>query len=211
MATLIDWVHQQQRRFTSLGPAERRAQPKELSMATQTWQIDPTHTSIGFTVRHMVIAKVHGRFTGFEGTVVMEDDRVTSAEVRIDAASIDTQVKARDEHLRSADFFDVANHPSITFRSTRLEPAGKGRYRLTGDLGLHGVTREVAIEAEFLGAMKDPFGVERVAFSGSTSIERKDFGLNWNQAVEAGGVLVGDRIDIQLEVQAVQAAATEAA
>lgn len=173
-------------------------------MATQTWKIDPAHTSIGFTVRHMVIAKVHGRFKSFDGGVTFDGDRAVSADVRIDAASIDTQVEARDGHLRSADFFDVAAWPTLTFRSSRMERVGGDRYRVVGELTIHGVTREVAIDAEFLGRMVDPFGTERIAFSGTTHIDRKDFGLTWNKAVETGGVLVGDRIDIQLEVQAVK-------
>lgn len=180
-------------------------------MAKQTWQIDPTHTNIGFTVRHMVVAKVHGRFTGFEGSVDLEDGVLTGARVQIDAATIDTQVVARDEHLRSADFFDVASHPHITFESSRVEKKGEDRYAVHGTLTMHGVSREVEIEAEYLGRATDPFGTERVALSGSTRVDRKDFGLNWNAAMEAGGVLVGDRIDIQLEVQATPAAAVEAA
>ena len=179
-------------------------------MSAETWTIDSTHTSIGFTVRHMVVAKVRGRFTSFEGSIALTDGRVPGAEVKIDAASIDTQVAARDEHLRSADFFDVANHPAITFRASSIEQKGE-RVRLSGDLTLHGVTRPVEIEGEFYGKMVDPFGTERIAFSARTRLDRKDYGLTWNQAVEAGGVLVGDRIDIELEVQAVKAAATEAA
>ena len=180
-------------------------------MAKQTWQIDTTHTSIGFTVRHMVVAKVHGRFTGFEGTVDLEDGALAGASVTIDAASIDTQVKARDEHLRSGDFFDVATHPRITFRSTAVEKVAGDRYLLRGMLELHGVTREVEIAAEYLGRAKDPFGTERIALSGSTSLDRKEYGLSWNAAMEAGGVLVGDRIDIQLEVQAIPGASEDAA
>ncbi len=180
-------------------------------MATQTWQIDNTHSTIGFTVRHMVIAKVHGRFTRFEGSVTLDEGKAVSAEVQIDAASIDTQVEARDNHLRSADFFDVEKHPQVAFRSTRMEAVGGDRYRVVGDLTMHGVTREVAIDAEYLGRGTDPFGNERIAFSGTTSLDRKDYGLNWNSALEAGGVLVGEKIEIALEVQAVKPAATAAA
>ena len=180
-------------------------------MVSGTWQIDPTHTNIGFTVRHMVIAKVHGRFTGFEGSVTFDGERAVAAQVRIDAKSIDTQVEARDNHLRSADFFDVEQYPAITFESRRMESAGGNRYRVVGDLTLHGVTREVTIDTELLGRMVDPFGAERVAFSGTARLDRGDFGLTWNKAVEAGGVLVGDRIDVQLEVQVVKPAAIQAA
>ncbi|MBF5045329.1 YceI family protein [Aggregicoccus sp. 17bor-14] len=182
-------------------------------MTTQTWNLDTTHSSVAFTVRHMVVAKVHGRFSRFEGTLTLpESGELTgaTAEVRIDAASIDTQVEARDNHLRSADFFDVERFPRLTFRSREVTQKGKN-VQIAGDLTLHGVTRPVVLETEYLGRMTDPFGTERVAFSASTRIDRKDFGLTWNQALEAGGVLVGERIDITLEVQAVKAAAAKAA
>ncbi|WP_373047522.1 YceI family protein [Vulgatibacter sp.] len=181
-------------------------------MAKETWQIDTTHTTIGFTVRHMVVAKVHGRFTRFAGSVELgADGGPLSAEAVIEAASIDTQVGARDDHLRSADFFDAASHPELRFRSSAIEKAGSDRYRIAGTLAIRGVERDVVLEAEYLGRMKDPFGTDRIAFSAHTSIDRRDFGLTWNKAVEAGGVLVGDRIEIALEVQAVQAAAADAA
>jgi len=187
-------------------------------MTTQTWTLDTTHSSIAFTVRHMVVAKVHGRFSRYEGTLTLPAGELTGAnlaqgsvEVSIDTASIDTQVEARDNHLRSPDFFDVERFPRITFRSTGVSrKAGEG-LRIAGELTLRGITRPVELETEFLGQMKDPFGTERIAFSASTRIDRKDFGLTWNQALEAGGVLVGDRIDIALELQAVRAAAQKAA
>lgn len=181
-------------------------------MAQQIWQLDPTHTNIGFTVRHMVVAKVHGRFTRFSGNVTLADDgSPLSAVAEIEAASIDTQVGARDDHLRSADFFDVENHPALRFRSETIEPNGKNRYRIVGSLEIRGVSKEVVLDAEYLGRAKDPFGTERIAFSAQTSIDRRDFGLTWNQAMEAGGLLVSERIDIALEVQAVPAAAADAA
>jgi polyisoprenoid-binding protein YceI len=181
-------------------------------MAIETWQIDTTHSSIGFTVRHMVVAKVHGRFTRYEGRLFVNGNLARAqAEVKIDAASIDTQVEARDNHLRSPDFFDVAAFPRIIFRSKRVEEAGKERYRVVGDLTLREVTREVVLEVEFLGRVTDPFGAERLAFNARTSIDRKDFGLTWNKALETGGVLVGEHIDIELDVQAVKAAAVKAA
>src|SRR5688500_7933337 len=181
-------------------------------MATQTWQLDTTHTSIGFTVRHMVVAKVHGRFTRFEGKLLVPDSDFTRAEteVTIDAASIDTQVEGRDGHLRSADFFDVEKFPTIRFRSMGVQAAGKDQYRIDGELTIRGVTRPVALKAEFLGAMKDPFGQDRVAFTATAQLDRKDFGLTWNKALETGGVLVADRIDLQLEVQATPAVAAPA-
>lgn len=180
-------------------------------MTNKTWQIDPAHTNIGFTVRHMVVAKVNGRFTKFEGTLTQSGDDFagSAAAITIDASSIDTQVGARDDHLRSADFFDAAAFPTITFRSKRMEKAGKDRYRLIGDLTIRGTTKEVELDSEFLGGVTDPFGVERLAFSAATRIDRKEFGLTWNQALEAGGVLVSDRVDVQIEVQWVKAEAKE--
>ncbi|HYO56456.1 YceI family protein [Archangium sp.] len=181
-------------------------------MAIETWQIDTTHSSIRFIVRHMVVARVHGRFARYEGRLFMNGDLVNAqAEVKIDAASLDTQVEARDNHLRSPDFFDVAAFPRIIFRSQRVEAAGQNRYRVVGSLTLRAVTREVVLDTEFLGRVTDPFGTERLAFSARTSIDRKDFGLTWNKPLETGGVLVGERIDIELDVQTVKAAAVKAA
>ncbi|QSQ18053.1 YceI family protein [Myxococcus landrumensis] len=174
-------------------------------MALKTWQLDAAHTTVGFMVRHMVVAKVHGRFTRFEGKVVVPGDDLAqgSVEVKIDASSIDTGVEQRDNHLRSPDFFDAGAFPKLIFRSKRVQDAGKGHYRVVGDLTIRDVTREVVLEAELLGKVKDPWGNDRLAFQASTSIERKDFGLSWNQALEAGGLLVGERVDISLDVQAV--------
>lgn len=174
-------------------------------MTTESWQIDPAHTVVGFTVRHMVIAKVHGRFTRFEGSVVLKQNELTpvSAEVKIEAASIDTGVGDRDGHLRSEDFFDAEKHPHLTFRSKSVQSLDKTRFKVVGDLTIRGNTREVTLEAEFLGRAKDPFGDDRVAFTAKTSIDRKDFGLVWNKLTETGSLLVGERIDINLEVQAV--------
>jgi polyisoprenoid-binding protein YceI len=174
-------------------------------MTSESWEIDPAHTEVGFTARHMVVAKVHGRFTRFQGRVVLTQKDLTpvSAEVKIEAASIDTSVADRDNHLRSEDFFDVEKHPHLTFRSKKVEGTGKNHYRVVGELTIRGVTREVVLDAEVLGRAKDPFGDERVALSAKTSIDRKEFGLTWNKLTETGGLLVSDRIDISLEVQAV--------
>ncbi|WPB75094.1 YceI family protein [Archangium violaceum] len=177
-------------------------------MAIETWHIDPQHTSIGFTVRHMVVARVHGRFTRYEGRLFTNGDLLKAqAELKIEAASIDTQVEARDNHLRSQDFFDVGAFPRVIFHSKRVQAVGKDRYVVVGDLTIKDTTREVALETEFLGRVTDPFGTERLAFSARTSVDRKDFGLTWNKALETGGVLVGERIDIELDVQVVKAAA----
>jgi polyisoprenoid-binding protein YceI len=174
---------------------------------TNRWDIDVSHSAIHFHVRHMVISKVHGRFAKWSGAIQL-DPHVTrsSVEVAIDAASIDTQVADRDAHLRSADFLDVARHPQITFRSKRVEKAGDG-LRVVGDLTLHGVTREVALDAEYAGTGKDPWGNERAGFSARTTIDRRDYGLKWNAALETGGVLVGEKVEITIELEAVKQAA----
>jgi polyisoprenoid-binding protein YceI len=175
-------------------------------MATTRWDIDVGHSAIHFWVRHMVISKVHGRFARWSGAIELDETDLTrsSVEARIDAASIDTQVADRDAHLRSADFLDAASHPEITFRSRRIERKGDG-YRVTGDLSLHGVVREVTLEAEFAGTGKDPWGNQRAGFSAKASLDRRDFGLVWNAALETGGVLVGEKVEIAIEVEAVQA------
>jgi polyisoprenoid-binding protein YceI len=182
-------------------------------MNTTNWIIDTSHSGITFSVRHMMFAKVRGRFGRFQGTIAVPQSDLGQAhvEVEIDASSIDTGVDARDQHLRSPDFFDVARFPSLRFTSKRVEPLGGERYHLVGDLTIRDVTREVVLEAEALGQGKDPWGNARAAFAAKTSIDRTVFGLKWNQALETGGVLVGERIDIELEVQAVAATASQAA
>jgi polyisoprenoid-binding protein YceI len=178
-----------------------------------TWNIDTSHSGVHFSVRHMVIAKIRGAFDRWQGTIELNQENPAASKVsaRIEAASINTREDKRDGHLRSADFFDVEKYPHLTFESTKVEKVAGDRYRVTGDLTIHGVSKEVTLDAESLGAGKDPWGNERVAFQVQTSINRKDFGLNWNQALEAGGVLVGETVEISFDVQAVKAAATEAA
>lgn len=178
-----------------------------------TWNIDTSHSGVHFSVRHMVIAKVRGAFNRFSGVVELDEQNPAASKVsvRIDAASIDTREEKRDAHLRSADFFDVEKYPELTFESTKVEKLDGDEYRVTGNLTIHGVTKEVVLAAESLGAGKDPWGNDRIAFSATTSVNRKDFGLTWNQALETGGVLVGEKIEISLDVQAVKAAATKAA
>lgn len=182
-------------------------------METNTWNIDTTHSGINFSVRHMVFSKVRGRFRAWRGTVELDPSDLTRSrvDVEIDASSIDTGVPDRDSHLRSADFFDVERFPALRFESTEVTEAGRDLYRVRGNLTIRDVTREVVLDVEYAGQAKDPWGNQRVAFTATTSIDRGDFGLRWNQLLETGGVLVGDRIDIELEVQAVKAAATEAA
>jgi len=182
-------------------------------MTTNIWNIDATHSGINFSIRHMVVAKVRGRFAKYTGALELDDDELTrsAVEATIDASSIDTGTPQRDEHLRSADFFDVERFPELRFRSKRIEKIEDARYRVIGELTVRDVTREVALDVEYGGRAKDPWGNERVGFIAKTALDRKDFGLKWNQALEAGGVLVGDRVDIELEVQAVRAAAVQAA
>ncbi len=182
-------------------------------MKTNTWNIDITHSGLGFSVRHMVFAKVRGRFAAYQGTLELDPEDLTAAkvEVDIDATSIDTGVGDRDNHLRSADFFDVEQFPTLRFVSTGVEAAGGDRYRITGDLTIRDVTRTVVLDAEYGGQGKDPWGNQRVAFTAKTAVDRRDFGLTWNQVLEAGGVLVGERIDIDIDVQAVQVGAQEKA
>jgi polyisoprenoid-binding protein YceI len=178
-----------------------------------TWNIDTSHSGVQFSIRHMVIAKVRGAFDRFSGTVELDDANPAASKVlvRIEAASINTREEKRDAHLRSADFFDVEKYPELIFESTKVEKVDDAQYRVAGLLTIHGVTKEVVLDAESLGAAKDPWGNDRVAFAAQTTINRKDFGLAWNQALEAGGVLVGEKVEISLDIQAVKAAATKAA
>lgn len=182
-------------------------------MATQRWNIDTGHSGVHFTARHMVVAKVRGVFSRWEGVIDFDeqDPSLSKVSVRIEAASIDTREEKRDAHLRSADFLDAEKFPHITFESTKVEKRGENEYAVTGNLSIHGVTRPVVLEAEYLGGGKDPWGQERIGFHAKTTINRKDFGLNWNQMLEAGGVLVGDKLEIELDIEAVKAQANEKA
>jgi polyisoprenoid-binding protein YceI len=182
-------------------------------MNTNVWALDTAHSGISFSVRHMVVAKVRGRFGTWTGNVELDEADLTRSrvEVEIDAGSIDTGVAQRDQHLRSKDFLDVEQFPTLRFRSKRIENVRGDRLDVIGELTLHGVTREVTLAVERGGQAKDPWGNQRTGFSATTSILRSDFGLTWNQALETGGVLVADRIDIELDVQAVQSAARKTA
>jgi polyisoprenoid-binding protein YceI len=177
-------------------------------MNNTTWNIDAAHTGINFSVRHMVVSKVRGHFAKYTGAIQLDEAELTrsTVQVTIDAASIETGVADRDKHLRSADFFDVANFPYLQFRSKSIVRIDDVRYYVIGDLTIRDVTREVRLEAEYGGRAKDPWGNERVGFTAKVSLDRKDFGLKWNQVLEAGGVLVGDQIDIDIEVEAVRPA-----
>lgn len=178
-----------------------------LASATGTWVIDPTHTTIGFSVRHAMIAKVRGNFGEFSGSFTIDGANLaaSSAEVTIQAASIDTKNADRDAHLTSPDFLDVANFPTLTFTSTSVQASGND-VTLTGDLTIHGVTRSVPVAYEFIGLSQDPWGNQRIGFEGTAKISRKEFDLTWNAALETGGVLVGDEITLLLDVEAVKQA-----
>ena len=182
-------------------------------MTTNTWNIDAAHSGINFSIRHMVVSKVRGRFAKYSGALSLDDEDLTRSlvEATIDASSIDTGTEQRDAHLRSPDFFDVEKFPELRFRSQRIEKLDGDRYRVVGELTIRDVTREVSLDVEYGGRAKDPWGNERMGFLAKASLDRKDFGLKWNQVLEAGGVLVGDRVEIELEVQAVKAEAARAA
>jgi polyisoprenoid-binding protein YceI len=182
-------------------------------MSTERWQIDSSHSGIHFTVRHLVIAKVRGQFSRWTGALEApgSDFARGSLDVVIDASSIDTGVADRDAHLRSADFFDAERYPEITFKATSVTQQAADRLRVAGALTIKGVTRDVVLDVEVLGQAKDPWGNERAAFSATTSINRQEFGLTWNQVLETGGVMVGDRIDIAIDIEAVRQVAAQVA
>lgn len=167
-----------------------------------TWTIDPSHTNVEFAVRHMGLSTVRGRFAAFAGTVTTDERGVpVSVSVDIETASIDTNSRDRDAHLRSADFFDADAHPRITFRSSAVRALGPDRFEVTGDLTMHGVTRPVALEAEVGAPVRDPWGLWRRAAMVSGKLNRKDFGLAWNQVLEAGALLVGEEVRLSFDVQ----------
>jgi polyisoprenoid-binding protein YceI len=189
---------------------------KTMQGTHSVWTLDPAHTVVELEVKHMMITTVRGRFATVQGEIEIDQanpDR-TRVEVVIDAGSIDTRNEQRDTHLRSADFLSVEEHGEITFRSTRVEGA-YGRpgdaFRVVGDLTIRGVTREVVLEAAYEGEAKDPWGGTRAGFTATTEVDRRDFGLTWNQALETGGVLVAHKVRIRLDIQAVQQARLDAA
>jgi polyisoprenoid-binding protein YceI len=175
-------------------------------MATETWGFDLVHSSIKFSVRHLMVSKVHGRFGQWEGHFEFDEANPSRsrASVRIDAASIETKEKDRDTHLRSGDFLDVEKHPDITFESTSVAALRDGHFQVTGVLTIRGAARAVLLEVEYAGRAKDPWGGERAGFVARTAIDRKDFGLTWNKALEAGGILVGDKVEIEIDIEAVR-------
>jgi len=182
-------------------------------MSATTWNIDLSHSAIHFSVRHMVVSKTRGRFTRWSGQIVFDPENppASKVEVTIEPASIDTADPQRDAHLRSADFFDVEKYPKASFKSTKVVDLGGDKYQITGDLTVHGVTHRVTFDVVFEGSAKDPWGGERAGFSGTLPLDRKDFGLTWNKALETGGLLVGDKVELVLEVEAVKQAVQQAA
>ena len=180
-------------------------------MAANNWNIDNSHSTIGFRIRHMVIARVNGTFEDWSGQLTLDPENLTdsSVEIRINVASVDTHEADRDTHLRSADFFDAETYPEIVFTSTSVEAVDAENVRILGDLTMHGVTQPVVLAAEYGGRVKDPWGNDRVGFTATTKIDRKDFGLTWNTALETGGVLVGDTVEITVELEATAAVAAE--
>jgi polyisoprenoid-binding protein YceI len=173
-------------------------------VAESTYAIDPAHTAVEFVVRHLMITRVRGRFAGVSGTIELGpgSDVPASVQARIEAATIDTRESQRDTHLKSPDFLEVEAYPSLEFVSTRIEGDPK-KFTIHGNLTIHGVTREVDFNGEFEGRVPDPWGGQRVGYRATTTINRKDFGLTWNAALETGGVMVGDEVRIELDVQAV--------
>lgn len=173
---------------------------------TGDYGIDPTHSRIGFSARHAMVTKVRGEFTKFEGDghFDAEDPALSAIHVVIEAESIDTKSEDRDAHLRSNDFLAMAEHPEIDFTSTAIQPSGSGVYEVTGDLTLRGVRRSVTFDMELTGAAIDPYGNQRIGLEGSLVINRKDWGVNWNASLEAGGVLVSEKVTIEFDVSAIK-------
>ncbi len=176
-------------------------------MARQTWNFDSAHSEVGFKVRHMMFSKVSGLFEEWSGDFEFDPDNPADTKVTadIDTASINTRNDDRDGHLRSGDFFDAENHPSIHFESKSTEKIDPATLKIFGDLTIRGTTKPVELDVEYHGKAVDPWGNDRIGFTATTTINRKDFGLTWNQALEAGGVLVGEKVEVELQIQATPA------
>jgi polyisoprenoid-binding protein YceI len=186
--------------LAALGTAVAVASP---ALAADTYQFDKAHTTVGFQVRH-IVTNVGGKFQDFSGTIRVDRARPESSSVEftIQAASINTNEPKRDEHLKSPDFFDVANQPTITFKSTSVKATGKDAYEVTGNLTMRGVTKQITLPVTFLGEAKDPWGNEKMGFETATTLNRKDYGINWNKALDQGGFLVGDDVKVEISVEA---------
>jgi polyisoprenoid-binding protein YceI len=177
------------------------------SAATSTWQIDPAHSSAQFAVRHLAISTVRGAFSKVTGTVVFDDKDVSksSVDVTIDVSTVDTREPNRDKDLMSDHFFDVAHYPTITFKSTKVEQAGVGKLKITGDLTIHGTTKQVVLDVDGpTAAVKDPWGNQRAAVNATTKINRQDYGVKWNATMDNGGVVVGDDVSITIDAEVIQ-------
>jgi polyisoprenoid-binding protein YceI len=177
--------------------------------APTTWEVDASHSTVQFSVRHMMVSTVRGQFSGVTGTLILDEGNLAKSkvDVSIDATTINTREEKRDEHLRSADFFDVANHPKVTFASTKVTPKGDGKLAVEGDLTLHGVTKRVLLDVEGpTPAFKNPWGKLVRGVSAQTKINRKDWGLGWNVALETGGILVGEEVTLHLDIELTKSA-----
>jgi polyisoprenoid-binding protein YceI len=180
----------------------------DFTTLTGTYAIDAAHSRFGFVARHAMVTKVRGSFNEFEGTATIDGANPENSSVQVSIAvdSIDTRNQQRDDHIRTNDFLDVATYPTITFASTTIKHAGGNDFEVTGDLTIRGVTKSITLPLEFQGAASDPFGNERIGFEGSVVINRKDWGVNWNAALEAGGVLVSEKVTLEFEISAVKSA-----
>ncbi len=176
---------------------------------TGNYKLDLAHTRIGFSARHAMVSKVRGQFNKFDGSVYLDAEKPANShvELNIDANSIDTRNDDRDNHLRSNDFLAMKEYPEITFRSTEVEQVDDNHYRVTGDLTIRGVTRPVTVDFELTGVATDPYGNQRVGFEGSATINRKDWGVNWNAVLDGGGVMVSERVNLEFEVEGIKQAA----
>jgi len=171
-----------------------------------SWKIDPSHSEIQLSVRHMMVSKVRGHFGSFSGEVDFNEENpaASSVDVTIDASSISTRDSQRDDHLKSPDFLDVEEYPALRFKSNRVEVVGEKKGRIYGELTIRDISREVVLDAEYTGQAKSPWGTTSAGFSATTSFDRKDWGLGWNQALETGGILVGDKVDVSIDLELVK-------
>jgi len=171
------------------------------------FKLDPMHTHVGFLARHMMVSKVRGRFGDYDGTIVIADDLLqSSVEVTIKVASIDTREDARDNHLRSPDFFEAETHPEITFKSTKIEHVKEDRFAITGLLAIKSVSKEITLDTSYEGVVVDPYGGQRIGFAAKAELDRYDFGLTWGAALETGGLVVGRNVILEFEIEAVRQA-----
>lgn len=186
--------------------ANTTPETQEQAVANKTWTIDPAHTSVNFSAKHMMVTTVRGHLGPVSGAIELDETDFTKSEIEvvIDVANLQTRDEKRDAHLKSGDFFDVENWPSAIFKSTRIEARGDDKYNVVGELSVRGVTKEITLDTQFEGFASNPWGQKLVAFTASTKINRKDWGLNWNVALEAGGVLVGEQVKLEIDVEAIK-------